>query len=106
MGPQVERCFVRGESPVNVVKSTPQPSEMINILYDCTCQYVFNIKLKLFKIRANNSQWKQLKNSFRWQRLKVTQIQSRTFRQIPVQLTARWLLMVVKTTTFYANHWD
>ena len=54
MGPQVECRFVRSESPVNVVKSTPQPSEMINLLYDCTCQYVFNIKLKLFKIRGKH----------------------------------------------------
>ena len=34
MDPQVERCFVRNESRhVNVVKSTAQPSEIINI-YD------------------------------------------------------------------------
>ena len=41
MGPQVERRFVRSESPVNVVKSTAQPSE-----------------IKLFEIEGNNSQWK------------------------------------------------
>ena len=34
MGPQVERSFVRSESPVNVDKSTAQPSKIIKILYD------------------------------------------------------------------------
>ena len=68
---------------VNVVKSTAQPSEIKHIVRR-TCQYVFNIKFK-FKIRDNNSQWKRLKNSFRWQRLEVTQIQSRTFRQISLR---------------------
>ena len=82
MGPQVERCFERSESPVNVVKVDATVGNEQRIVR-CTRQYVFNIKLKLFKIRGNNSQWKQLKNSFRWQRLEVTQIQSKTVRQIP-----------------------
>ena len=44
---------------------------------------LFNIKLKLFKIGETIPNGNRLKNSFRWQRLEVTLIQSRTFCQIP-----------------------
>jgi hypothetical protein len=49
MGPQVERRFVRSESPVNVDKSTAQPSKIINILYDVRVK--FDIKYKLSCLR-------------------------------------------------------
>ena len=109
MGPQVERSFVRSESPVNVVKSTAQPSEIINILYDVRLSIYLISNLKLLKIWGNNSQWTpkivSVGNGSMLRKHKPER--SARFPQgTRIQLTARRVLMVVKTTTFYANHWD
>ena len=57
MGPQVERRFERRESRnVIVVKSTAQPSEIINILYDVRVS-MHLISTLVVQDRGKNSQW-------------------------------------------------